>query len=130
LASDYGLGAIVIEANSSQEYLRLWFESVVEQLGITGLQILPCSPKNAVKAARIRDAIKIWLSGEITMAPKPRAMLVYQLAQWNPLKPKPVDDLLDVMAYSTTIHLEYPSEIARMFIELESDPLPEPTLPW
>lgn len=130
LAQRFGLRAICIEANSSQEYLRLWFVSVVAQLRITGLEILPLDPRGVSKAARIRAAIKLWLDDKISTEPSCRTKLVYQLAQWNPLKANPVDDLLDVLAYSTTIHLEYPDQIMRL-IEVDGTYVAEDLiLPW
>lgn len=130
LALHLNLRAICIEANSSQEYLRLWFVSVVAQLGITGLEILPLNPNGVSKAARIRAAVKLWLENKITAEPGVRSKLIYQLAQWNPLKSNPVDDLLDVLAYSTTIHMEYPEQIMRPIMLVNEASAEELVLPW
>lgn len=130
IALKFGLRAICIEANSSQEYLRLWFISVVAQLQITGMHILPLDPRGVSKAARIRAAIKLWLDDKVSTEPTCRTKLVYQLAQWNPMKANPVDDLLDVLAYSTTIQLEYPDEIMRVIDVTAHEVSDDIELPW
>lgn len=130
LAQRFGLRAICIEANSSQEYLRLWFVSVVAQLGITGLEILPLDPKGVSKVARIRAAVKLWFDDKISTDPSVRTKLVYQLAQWRPLKANPVDDLLDILAYSTIIHLEYPDQIMRPLEVVAHEVSDDLVLPW
>jgi hypothetical protein len=104
--------------------------SVVAQLQITGLEILPLDPRGVSKAARIRAAVKLWLDNKISTDPSCRTKLVYQLAQWNPMKANPVDDLLDVLAYSTTIHLEYPDQIMRVIDVTAHEVSDDLALPW
>lgn len=111
LAVKYGMRLIVCEEGGYQATLVFWFNHVFTQANVKGIEVRTISPAGMQKNARIRDMLKSWLSGKILVHRDCRAAAIYQTSQWNPLKTNNKDDILDVMAYMSTVLMLYPAEL-------------------
>jgi hypothetical protein len=111
MAIKYRMRLIIAEAVGYQESLVFWFKQVYAQLGVSGIEVQTVSPEGMQKNARIRDALKLVLTGKILLHRDVRALVIYQITQWNPLKRDNVDDLLDIIAYIMKVISLYASMI-------------------
>lgn len=125
LAMKYNMQLICVEGVAYQESLVYWFNFIFKQLGVKGIEVGVISPAGMAKNARIRDALKDWLKGEIHVHRNERAKVIYQVTQWNPLKINNVDDLLDVMAYMRSVMVKYPQLVPLIFEDSIIEQLPE-----
>lgn len=111
LAVKYGMRLIICEAVGYQETLVYWFNHVFTQVGVKGIEVRTVSPEGLQKNARIRDMLKMLLSGKILLHRDVRSAAIYQITQWNPLKTNNKDDILDVLAYAMKVLSLYPAEL-------------------
>lgn len=111
LAVKHGMKLIVCEAVGYQESLVFWFDQVYKQIGVVGMEVRTVSPEGMQKNARIRDMLKLLLSGKILLHRDVRALTIYQITQWNPLKTNNKDDILDILAYIMKVLALYPAEL-------------------
>jgi len=111
MAIKYGMRLIVCEAVGYQETLVYWFNVTFQQIGVKGIEVRTISPEGMQKNARIRDMLKLLLSGKMLMHRDVRSAAIYQITQWNPLKTNNKDDILDVMAYAPKVLNLYPTEL-------------------
>ncbi len=125
LAVKYGMQLIVVEAVAYQATLIFWFQFIFQQLGISGIEVGPISPKGMQKNARIRDMFKQLLSGELLIHPSQRSAVIYQVTQFNPLVTKNKDDLLDIMAYAYEVIKLYPDLVVLRIADEGAGSLPE-----
>ena len=101
---------IVCEGGAYQSTLIYWFNQIYAQLGVSGIHVGEITTGGMQKNARIMAALKLLLSGKIILHPAVRSAVIYQITQWNPLKTKNKDELLDILAYAYSvieIHGEY-----------------------
>jgi hypothetical protein len=120
LAVKYSIQLIVCEGGAYQATLIYWFGVVYQQLGVQGIQVGEITSGGMQKNARIRAALKDLLAGKIVLGPQARSKVIYQITQWNPLKTKNVDELLDILAYIYKIIELYPQWIP-LLINDEAD---------
>ena len=120
LAVKYSIQLIVCEGGAYQATLIYWFGVVYQQLGVQGIQVGEITSGGMQKNARIRAALKDLLAGKIVLGPQARSKVIYQITQWNPLKTKNVDELLDILAYIYKIIELYPEWIP-LLINDEAD---------
>lgn len=105
LAVKYHMQLIVVEGGAYQASLIFWFNHVYKQLGISGIQVGEITTGGMQKNARIRDGLKFLLPqgpekrAKLFLHPDTRSAVIYQITQWNPLKTKNKDELLDIIAY-------------------------------
>lgn len=111
MAVESSISLIVAEAVGYQESLVFWFEQVYKQLGVSGINVRTVSPEGMQKNARIRDMLKLLLSGKILLHRDVRSAVIYQITQWNPLKTNNKDDILDVLSYIMKVMNLYPSDL-------------------
>jgi hypothetical protein len=125
MAVKYSMQLIICEGGAYQATLIYWFNQVYEQMGVTGIHVGEITTGGMQKNSRIRDMLKLLLSGKLLLHTSVRSQVVYQITQWNPLKTKNKDELLDLLAYiykAMEIHAEWmPLLISDDF----SDKLPE-----
>lgn len=108
---------ITAEAVAYQETLIFWFNQVYEQIGLSGVEVQPLSPRGLQKNARIRAALKLVLQGKILLHKDVRAAVIYQITQWNPLKTNNKDDILDILAYIMQVVELYSAQLPLMITE-------------
>lgn len=111
LAAKYGMRLVVVEAVGYQESLKYWFEQVLKATGTEGVFIETISPEGMQKNSRIRDMLKLLLTGKIYLHKEVRSQAVYQITQWNPLKTNNKDDILDILAYAPKVLSMYPDKL-------------------
>jgi hypothetical protein len=107
MAIEERIGVIAVEAVAYQETLLFWFEQVIEELGIEGIELVPLSPGGISKNARIlkmltfltpsRDSIPG--TALIMLGAAVRSLVIDQARQFDPTKTNNTDDLLDIIAY-------------------------------
>lgn len=107
-----GCALICAEAVAYQSTLLFWFEHICEQLQIQGMQIAPVLPHGRPKNSRILDFFRSWMAGEVQASKEVFGEVLSQAVRFNPLIRQNKDDILDIMAYSLQVMLEYPSSLA------------------
>lgn len=106
-----GCRAIAAETVAYQSTLLFWFGIVCQQLGISGIELLEVHPRGRPKNSRILDFFKRWMREEVGVTEELYGQVVAQGVRFNPLVKKNVDDILDVMAYSEDVLLQYPESL-------------------
>lgn len=107
LCGKYGIPLIAVEAGGFQESLCFWFTRVFEKVGIEGIMVVTVTTGGMQKVARIKEMFKQLLSGYLMLHKTVRSQVIYQITQFNPLKPAlNKDDILDVCAYSPKVWSE------------------------
>lgn len=124
LALKWGLPAIVIEGTAYQATLAVWFEHFIQQLGITGLKPLLIYPGHINKNSRIIAMFKQLTKqpqAEILLQEELRSQVVKQIQDFNPLKTRNKDDILDVLAYIQPVIAQHRMELELMIVNALSD---------
>ena len=108
LATEQGIGLICVEAVAYQETLLYWFQEVINELHIEGIELAELYPGGISKNARItkmftqltpdRDTIGTGMAA-IMLGNAVRSMVLDQIRSFNPLTQNNIDDLLDILAY-------------------------------
>lgn len=104
---------IAVEANAYQYALCEWFRFTLEQMGIYGMEIVEIY-NNGSKNSRILKMFKSLLAGEIRLSESSYAKVIYQAANFNPMKTNNIDDILDCVEMSLRVLAEHRS---LMFVE-------------
>jgi hypothetical protein len=132
MALTIGASLIVIEAVAYQYSLKYWFETVTEQLGIHGLQVIDIYPGALSKNSRILSMFKQLVPSKIdstseipdlVLHPEVKAHVVSRIVSFNPLQKNNTDNVLDLLTYAPRVVSEYGALIA------VNDPLAEHNIP-
>lgn len=115
---------VISEGVAYQSTLKFWAEQVFAQIGLTGINWECVTPEGMRKNARIRDMLKLLLSGKILLHKEVRAQVIYQITQWNPLKTNNKDDILDILAYIMDVISKFPYFLPLMIQDEYKDDLP------
>lgn len=121
LATELGIGLICVEAVAYQETLLFWFQEVIDDLHIEGIELAEIYPGGISKNARIvkmftqltpdRDTVATGTAA-IMLGPEVRSMVLNQIQGFNPLTINNVDDLLDICSYVYKVIEKYGEYIA------------------
>jgi len=125
MAVKYNMQLIICEGGAYQATLIFWFNQVYEQLGVTGINVGEITTGGMQKNARIRDGLKLLLSGKILLHKSVRSAVVYQITQWNPLKTNNKDEILDLIAYIYKAMEIYPDWMPLLISDTVEDMMPE-----
>jgi hypothetical protein len=120
LALKWQITVIFVEAVAYQATLAFWLKYFMEELGLTGIQILEIFPGSSSKNARIFSTLKTMAKDDPTQAEilvhkSVRSLFVNQAVQWNPIRTDNKDDVLDIVTYSHRIMLEHGGNLMRVF---------------
>ncbi|HNF41601.1 MAG TPA: hypothetical protein PLS40_11515 [Bacteroidia bacterium] len=107
---------VAIESVAYQASLKYWFEFVCAQLGIIGIQAVEVYPGGFSKNSRILSMLKAYAAGEIFVDDSCKVEVHLQITQFNPLKTKNVDDILDLLCYAPKVLELYGEYITNMCI--------------
>jgi hypothetical protein len=99
MAIERRIGLIAVESNAYQYTLLFWFDFVCRQLGITGIELVPLEAQGYSKNSKIKSLLNSLCTGRPLLHPDVRSKVIYQASQFNPLKQKNEDDLLDIAAW-------------------------------
>lgn len=102
LALEYKVKCVCIESNAYQYTLLFWFDFVCRKLKITGIECCELIAGGYTKNAKIRDMLNGLIDPKRPrplLHPEVRNAVVYQISQWNPIKQKNDDDILDLAAW-------------------------------
>lgn len=124
LAAKYSMQLIVAEGVAYQATLAYWFTFIWTQMGIKGFIIGLVNPAGMLKNARIVAMFKLLLSGKILLHKDVRSAVIYQITQFNPLKTKNVDDLLDILAYIYKVMEENEMHLPLMIMDNWQEEMP------
>lgn len=94
-----GTRCIAVEATAYQATLLYWFDFICQQHGIQGFTFIPVHTGMNSKNSRISTMLKSLLAGEILLHPDVRSRVIYQIANWNPMKRYNSDGILDLLAH-------------------------------
>lgn len=107
LAMRHGVKLIVVEAQSYQQTLLFWFEQIMGEYGITGIQCLPIHNNMTSKNARIATMIKALTNGELYLHPTVRSQVLHQIQQWKPMRRDNNDGILDLLCFVSKVQSDY-----------------------
>jgi hypothetical protein len=108
MANTHGIGLICVEAVAYQDTLLFWFEEVLAELGIDGIELAELYPGGISKNARI---IKMFTqltpspdtlvlgTATIMLGSAVRSLVLNQIQSFNPIKSDNTDDILDILSY-------------------------------
>lgn len=99
LALNNNVKMIAVESNAYQYTLLYWFNFIIQQLGIEGIEFGELYAGSLAKNAKIKNMLQQLVKGEILLHPNVRSLVVYQITHWNPLKKDNTDDILDILAW-------------------------------
>lgn len=97
----------VVEGNAYQYSLLFWFNHVVEQLGIEGLNCVPIYSGRLSKNTRIMTMFKSYAKGEMFVHPSCTSKVHTQMAGFNPMKTNNIDGILDLLTYAPRVIEEH-----------------------
>ena len=98
---------IAIEANAYQYSLLYWFNFICEQMGISGIEVVPIYSGSRAKNTRILEFFKAYAKGELFAREEARLSLHLQITQFQPLKRDNTDGILDLMTYAPRVVQEF-----------------------
>ena len=107
LAMENNCRLIVAESNSYQYSLLYWFEQMIQQMGIIGIECVPIYSGIRSKNARILDMFKAYSAGELYVHTEARAAVHVQVTQFNPLRRDNTDNVLDLLTYAPRVVSEF-----------------------
>lgn len=96
---EHNCALIAIESVAYQASLCYWFEFIMAQMGLQGIQAVEVYPGGSSKNSRILDALMSYAKGELFIDPEARPLVHLQITEFKPLKQDNVDDLLDLLTY-------------------------------
>lgn len=99
MALEHGISLIAVESNAYQFTLLFWFNHVCMQLQISGIFLVPLEAQGYAKNSKIKSFLNALCAGRPILHPDVRSKVVYQASQFNPLRQKNDDDLLDLGAW-------------------------------
>ena len=113
---------IVSETVAYQGTLLQWFNHYITLRSISGIALRAIAPGGRKKNSRILDSFKQVMSGDIKIHPRCLAVWLSQVVAFDPISKSNSDDVLDTVAYTTDVILNYPNELMISdFLELEAD---------
>lgn len=131
MALSRGIKLIAVESNAYQYSLLFWFDFVCQQLQISGIQCVPVYATVLSKNAKIKGMLPKLMkkadkdTAEILLHPSVRERVVYQITQWNPLKLKNIDDILDLISWVDKVIEEHGNEMELLgAVHLQLDEVP------
>ena len=125
LAAKYNMQLIVVEGVAYQATLKYWFDFIFMQMGISGIQVGLINPAGMAKNSRIVTMFKMLVTGKILLHKDVRSAVIYQATQFNPLKTKNKDDLLDILAYIFAVIEEHGPLLPLLIVENWENEVPE-----
>lgn len=111
LALQTGTRLIAVESAAYQYSLLYWFGVIESSLGLSGFSFVPVYTGSASKNSRIATMLKSLTAGEVILHPSLKSRVIHQISNWAPMKRDNVDDILDLLSYSTKILELYGNEI-------------------
>jgi|JI10StandDraft_1071094.scaffolds.fasta_scaffold36703_3 hypothetical protein len=112
MATPEGCKAIFVESAAYQYTFLFWFNFILEQLGIIGIDLLELHNRGIPKNTRIKEGYKKLVAKDIGVTSDIRPRVVSQFSDWNPLKTNNKDDILDIIGYMEKPLEEFPDVIA------------------
>jgi hypothetical protein len=121
LALKTGTRTIICEAQGYQASLLYWFEQTCKEYNLVGFNFEAIYSGSRSKNARISEMLKELTASEILLHTNVRAEVTHQIANWNPLKKKNTDGILDLLTYAPRVIAEFPHLIITEDTTLYSD---------
>lgn len=111
LALTEGVSLIAVELVAYQGALLNYFNRIITDMQITGIQMVPCYPRGRSKNSRIVDYIKRLLTNLDHLHPEVRLEVLMLITRFKPLKTDNEDDELDSASYGNEVLQEHWHEI-------------------
>lgn len=94
---------IAIESNAYQASLLYWFNFIMQQMQLTGIQCGEVYSGRNSKNSRILDMFKQLLKSELFYHPRTAVQVNLQISSFNALKKDNVDGILDLLTYAPKV---------------------------
>lgn len=107
LAFKYDCPLILVEGNAYQSTLRYWFEVIMKQLNVEGINVAEIYSGRHSKVSRILTMFKELTAGELYLHPRVFSDVLDQIRAFDPLRTNNVDGILDLLTYSLRVQSEY-----------------------
>lgn len=108
LACSWGCSLIGVEGVAYQQTLAYWFRFFIEELHISGIEIVELKPHGRSKELRIRTQIQEFYAGMYYITDgDTRARYVWQASQYKVGRKDNKDDLLDACAYGLDVRNDH-----------------------
>ena len=137
MALSIGASLIVIESVAYQYSLKYWTETIFEQLGLHGIQVVDIYPGGTAKNSRILTMFKQLVPSktdlssqlpDIIIHPDVKGHVTSRIVEFNPLKTNNTDNVLDLLTYAPRVMAEFGSLIS-INNPLEDSSMDTPLLP-
>jgi hypothetical protein len=116
LAVKHGASLIAIEDVGYQSTLQFWVTKYINQLGLTGIHVVPLNPHGRSKEARIRLFIQELYAQNYYLHHSVRPLFVWQATKYKLGAKKNKDDYLDACSYGLDVRND--PELAMLVINL------------
>lgn len=107
MAMKRGASLIAVEANAYQYSLCYWFEVIMQEIGMTGIEVVPIYSGSLAKNTRILTMFKAYAKGELAVHPDTKAAVHSQIIAFNPLRRDNTDGVLDLLTYAPRVLTEF-----------------------
>lgn len=94
---------IAIESNAYQYTLKYWFNFIMSQLGLAGIEAVDIYSGSLSKNSRIIAMLRAYGKGDLFIDPSCRPLAHLQITQFNPLKRDNADGILDLLTYASRV---------------------------
>lgn len=107
-----GASLIVVESTAYQYTLKHWFEVIIQQMGIYGLEVVDIYPGGQSKNSRILTMFKqlvpstvdgIDKEPDILIHPEIKPLVTSCIQAFNPLRTDNTDNILDLLTYAPRV---------------------------
>lgn len=120
LCLEFGIPIIFVESVAYQATLAFWIDFWLKELRIEGIEVAEIYPGQSSKNARIFGTLKamakpLLMDATVLVHSSIRNLFVDQAQNWDPLKTKNKDDILDLPTYCDRIMLEHRGNLMRVF---------------
>lgn len=134
MALQIGASLIAIESNAYQYSLKYWTETVFQQLGVFGIEVVDIYSGMTSKSSRILTMFKQLVPSatdktstepDLILHPEVRAAVCGAIMSFNPLRRDNQDNILDLLTYAPRVLDTYGPQIAINAGRFEGDIDPE-----
>lgn len=107
MAFRLGAGTIFVEAVGFQYSLKYWYEKIMDDEGIFGIDVVPIYPGKVAKNSRILTMFKELIAGTLAVHPKAWPIVSAEITSFNPAKLNNIDNILDCLTYANRVQNEF-----------------------
>lgn len=111
LAVEKQCGLIIVESNAFQYSLVEWFDFIIAQMKLQGIQIIP-HHNSTQKNSRILGIFKELVGQKLSLNKRIAGKVIAQALEFDPRVTDNIDDILDCIQMAYTSYIKYRGAIA------------------